>query len=258
MIFYFKCRLNESRRLHLNQMLEFSLRPLGRIEISLGFKFISRKFISKTGYKSIVALQCSRHVLRYYITYHEDRVELVYFCYWNLFKFIPRHGNNSNNTVTFKEMGGGRNGLKSSPIYSFDSEPGTHLTLQWWGYFWPRYKNAKTFENYPNTVMLVFIWKFFQSSSHVPGFRSYFSIFATILLTKLSTSSERVKHTTKCPQPDSYSPHLQPTLEEIHSHVNIYSATTDLPRARCTCQFIQWVVWCTWGLWYLSLFWTGA
>ena len=58
--------------------------------------------------------------------------------------------------------------------------------FQCWDYFCQKHKNAKIFQNHLNTVMLEIHWivlaEYSQMSTHVPGFRSFFRIFASFYI----------------------------------------------------------------------------
>ena len=62
--------------------------------------------------------------------------------------------------------------------------------VQCWGYFCPKHKDAKIFENHLNPVMLVFIEKLLLGTNKwVPMCQGFFALFC---ISKLATSSQRV------------------------------------------------------------------
>ena len=64
------------------------------------------------------------------------------------------------------------------------------------GYFHPKYKDSKVFDNHLNPVMLVFIELLSlstQMSTHLLGFQSFSAFLHHFVLAKLASSSLRVK-----------------------------------------------------------------
>ena len=69
------------------------------------------------------------------------------------------------------------------------------LSSKDWGYFPPKYRSAKIFENHLNPVMLVSIgWlslQYSKMSTHVPGFQLYFRFFASFCIGQISQQQHK-------------------------------------------------------------------